>query len=75
MTTKLVESYDYLERDGVLDEPLHIGHIAIATALDWLAFRKLPDFETGRPRLSKWYRAFLQRPSMQATVYDGETHD
>lgn len=75
MTTKLVESYDYLERDGVLDEPLHIGHIAVATALDWLAFRDLPDFETGRPRLSKWYRAFLQRPSMQATVYDGETHD
>lgn len=75
MTTKLVESYDYLERAGALDEPLHIGHIAIATALDWLAFRELPDFETARPRLSAWYRAFLQRPSMRATPYGGETQD
>ncbi|WP_054309593.1 glutathione S-transferase family protein [Mesorhizobium sp. 1M-11] len=75
MTTKLVESYDYLERSTALDEPLHIGHIAVATALDWLAFRNLPDFEQGRPRLSKWFEEFLQRPSMRATPYDGETHD
>lgn len=75
MTTKLVESYDYLERDGALDGPLHVGQIALATALDWLAFRDLPDFETGRPRLSAWYRAFLRRASMRATPYDGETHD
>ncbi|MFE0018220.1 glutathione S-transferase family protein [Mesorhizobium sp. NPDC059054] len=75
MKTKLVESYDYLEQSTEFDEPLHVGHIAVASALDWLAFRNLPAFEQGRPRLSKWFRAFLQRPSMRATVYDGETHD
>ncbi|HEV2502272.1 MAG TPA: glutathione S-transferase [Mesorhizobium sp.] len=75
MKTKLIESYDYLEQTIEFDEPLHVGHIAVATALDWLVFRNLPDFETGRPRLSKWFREFLQRSSMQATPYDGETHD
>lgn len=75
MKTKLIESYDYLEQSAEFDEPPHVGHIAVATALDWLAFRNLPDFETGRPRLSKWFRAFVERPSMRATPYDGETQD
>lgn len=78
---KLTSSYDFLEREAGL-EPSHaeaehvdIGQIALATALDWLAFRHLPDFESGRPRLSAWYRRFLQRPSMQATEFVGETVD
>ena len=36
---------------------------------------RLPGFCDGRPALAHWYRAFLQRPSMQKTVYAGETHD
>ena len=56
-------------------EHVDIGQIALATALDWLAFRHLPDFEAGRPRLSAWYRRFMQRPSMQATEFVGETVD
>lgn len=75
MTAKLVESYDYLEREADFDAPLHVGHIALATALSWLEFRELPAFEPGRPRLAHWYRSFSERPSMRATLYDGETHD
>ena len=75
MTTKLIENSDFVERDAGLDAPLHIGQIALATALAWLEFRRLPDFREGRPRLTHWYKAFLQRPSMQKTDYAGETHD
>lgn len=72
---KLVESYDLLERQESFDEPVHIGHIGLATALAWLAFRNLPNFRRGRPRLTRWYEAFSQRPSMRGTAYHGETQD
>ncbi len=72
---KLVESYDLLERQESFDEPVHIGHIGLATALAWLAFRNLPDFRSGRPRLTRWHEAFAQRPSMRRTAYHGETQD
>ena len=75
MTTKLVETYDFVERAADLDAPLHIGHIALATALAWLEFRRLPEFREGRPRLTRWFEAFLPRPSMQKTDYAGGTHD
>jgi glutathione S-transferase len=75
MMTKLVETYDFIERDPALQAPLHVGHIALATALAWLEFRRLPGFCDGRPALAHWYRAFLQRPSMQKTDYAGETRD
>lgn len=78
---KLISAYDFLEREVGTEprdaeaEHVDLGQIALATALDWLAFRQLPDFERGRPRLSAWYRAFLQRPSMQLTEFTGETVD
>jgi glutathione S-transferase len=77
---KLVASYDFLEqacagREAAEARDVDIGSIAIATALSWLAFRELPAFETGRPRLSAWYRAFIQRPSMLSTPLLGETVD
>ncbi|WP_306228254.1 glutathione S-transferase family protein [Bosea beijingensis] len=74
-TAKLVESFDVLERSENFDEPAHIGHIGLATALAWLEFRNLPDFRNGRPRLTRWYEAFSERPSMRATAYHGETQD
>lgn len=74
-TTKLVASYDLLEQAEAFDEPVHIGHIGLATALAWLEFRALPDFRAGRPRLTRWYETFSQRPSMRATAYHGETQD
>lgn len=79
---KLVASYDFLEREWAGKPPtattshaVDIGQIALATALSWLAFRELPDFEQGRPHLSAWYRAFTQRPSMLATPLVGDTVD
>jgi glutathione S-transferase len=72
---KLVEGYDWLERHLDPDAPLHVGHVATATALSWLEFRSLPPFRPGRPRLSAWFDEFSQRPSMRATPLSGDTHD
>lgn len=74
-TQKLAESYDWLERELDDEAPLHVGHIAVATALSWLEFRQLPDFRAGRPRLSAWQDAFERRDSMRATPLAGETQD
>lgn len=72
---KLQGGYDWLEHRLKADEPLHVGHIAVATALSWLEFRELPSFRPGRPRLAAWFEAFSERPSMRATPLTGETHD
>lgn len=73
--SKLAESYDLLDREEPFDGPVDIGQIGLATALAWLEFRALPDFRTGRPRLTRWYEAFSARASMRATAYHGETQD
>lgn len=72
---KLLASYDWLERELDVDAPVHVGHIALATCLDWLEFRELPTFRDGRPRLAAWFDEFAQRPSMRATPLSGETKD
>ncbi|HKU16642.1 MAG TPA: glutathione S-transferase [Steroidobacteraceae bacterium] len=74
-TGKLVASYDWLERELDVDTPVHVGHVALATCLDWLEFRELPGFRAGRPRLAAWFDEFAKRPSMRATPLSGETHD
>lgn len=74
-TEKLIASYDWLETALAEAAPLHVGHIALATALDWIRFRDLPSFREGRPRLTVWFDAFCLRPSMQATPLAGETQD
>lgn len=74
-TEKLLATYDWLEDEIAPDEPLHVGHIAMATALSWIAFRELPDFRAGHPRLTAWFEAFEQRASMRATPLHGETRD
>lgn len=72
---KLISSYDWLERELDVASPIHVGHIALATALGWLEFRGLPGFREKRPRLSAWFEMFNARPSMKATPLSGETHD
>lgn len=72
---KLSASYDWLEAELDVTAPVHVGHVALATALDWIAFRELTDFRQGRPRLARWFDDFARRPSMQATPLSGETHD
>jgi glutathione S-transferase len=73
--TKLLEAYDHLETRAPFTGPISIGQIALATALAWLEFRDMPDFRERAPRLAAWHDGFCQRPSMQATPYDGETQD
>ncbi|WP_376706084.1 hypothetical protein RQ479_11300 [Mesorhizobium sp. ISC25] len=63
MTMKLIESYDFVEREVEFDAPLHVGHIALATCLSWLEVRGLPDYLQGRPRLAPWYRSMLATPT------------
>lgn len=72
---KLLTAYDWLEAEAEFGGELHAGHVALATALDWLAFRELPDFKLGRPKLAKWFAEFVERPSMKATPLSGDTHD
>lgn len=72
---KLISSYDWLERELDVETPVHVGHIALATALSWFEFRDLPSFRPGRARLCAWFDKFEARPSMRATPLSGETHD
>jgi glutathione S-transferase len=72
---KLTTSYDWLERELDMESAVHVGHIAVATALDWLEFRDLPPFRPGRPRLTAWFDEFARRPSMRATPLSGDTVD
>ena len=72
---KLIATYDWLEENLGQDDPLHIGHIAVATALSWLAFRGLPEFRGRRAKLSEWFAGFQQRASMLSTPLSGETVD
>lgn len=72
---KLLASYDWLEHELDFDSPLHVGHIAVATALSWLEFRQLPGFRDNCPRLATWLDTFAERPSMRATPLSGDTHD
>jgi len=72
---KLVASYDWLEDELDAEAPIHVGHVAVATALSWLKFRELPSFRDKRPRLAAWFDAFENRPSMKATPLSGVTHD
>lgn len=71
---KLRESYAWLDHKLDVDGDLHVGHIAVATALDWIEFRDLPSFRVHR-RLSEWLDRFTQRPSMRATPLSGDTQD
>jgi len=72
---KLTTSYEWLDRHLDVGSPVHIGHVAVATALGWLEFRGLPGFRPQHPRLAEWLDEFEKRPSMQATPLSGETFD
>jgi len=72
---KLIACCDWLERGLSVATPVHVGRIALATALSWLEFRQLPTFRNDRPRLTAWFDEFESRPCMRATPLTGETHD
>lgn len=71
---KLLSGYSWLEQELQNETSLNVGHIAVATTLDWIEFRGLPSFR-GSPSLTAWFDAFAERASMQATPLSGETHD
>lgn len=71
---KIEATYDWLEQTVSSGEDVDIGRIALATTLSWMAFRNLPSFRD-RPRLTRWFDAFEQRPSMRATPLSGDTFD
>jgi len=54
---------------GGWGDELTVGQIAAAAALGYLDFRFPGDeWRRGRPKLTDWYEAFAQRPSMKETV-------
>lgn len=71
---KLEATYAWLDTVLDIDGSIHVGHIAVATALDWILFRDLPDFRD-QPRLAGWFESFAARPSMRQTPLSGETVD
>lgn len=66
---KIAHTLDRLEREPAwLEGPFNAGQLALACALDWLAFRTLvPDLLDGRPHLAAWLEAVRDRPSLSAT--------
>jgi len=72
---RVIAACDYLEAHLDDSQAVNIGDIALATALSWIEFRHIHDFEVERPRLSAWYRRFCARPSMRATPLSGDTID
>ena len=72
---KLTTSFDWLDRHLDVASPVHIGHIAVATALELARVSLAPEFPDSRPRLVEWFDQFEKRPSMQATPLSGETCD
>lgn len=69
---KFTRTMDWLEAHAaILDGPVTIGQIAVACALGWSELRVgdlLEGADTRWPGVMRWYRAFCERPSMQATV-------
>jgi glutathione S-transferase len=66
----IARALDYLQ-SNVSEWGSHvtIGQIAVACALGYLDFRFAEeDWREALPGLKKWYEAFVNRPSMQATL-------
>ena len=72
---KLLSSYAWLENRIDSAPPMHVGHIAVASALSWIEFRHLVDFRSRASRLTRWFDVFQQRASMQAIQLSGDTVD
>ena len=68
-TEKVMQGLDALdaEADSFSSTP-DVGQIAAACTLGWLEFRDVfGDIRATRPKLTRWYETFAQRPSMKAT--------
>jgi len=69
---KFERAMDWINANpNVLEGPLNIGHIAIATGIGWVEFRMgdiLGDWKSRWTMLGAWYDQVSERPSFQATV-------
>lgn len=66
---KVRNGLDVVEAEAdLLAGPFHIGHLALACAIEWLAFRDVyAESEKGRPHLAAWFATVRERPSLIAT--------
>ena len=69
---KFERTMDWINANpAVLEGPLNIGHIAIATGIGWVEFRMgdiLGNWKSRWPMLGAWYDQISERPSFQATI-------
>ena len=75
---KMNRILDALEADAgqFTGTKLDIGHIAIGCALSYADFRmESLRWREGRPRLAAWYKSFAARPSVVATMFEGEVQN
>jgi glutathione S-transferase len=68
-TAKIRRTLDRIEQEPHwLAGSFNVGHLALACALDWIAFRGLlADPLAGRARLRDWLEALRERPSLAST--------
>ncbi len=66
---KVGRAMEYLESSPPpLDEPLHVGHIALACALGYHDLRFKGEWRASYPKLVKWLDAFAAKvPAFEAT--------
>nr|WP_295372891.1 glutathione S-transferase family protein [uncultured Sphingosinicella sp.] len=66
---KVTNGLDAVDAEpDLLDGPFNVGHLALACAIEWLAFRTVySESEEGRPRLAAWFADVRERPSLIAT--------
>ena len=71
---KIAATVDRLETEvRALSAPLHIGAIAVGSALAHLDFRFASDhWREGHPALAAWHAELSERPSMLATEFHDE---
>lgn len=66
---RIKRCYDHIEaRAEELEGPLDLAQITVGIACGYQDWREwLDDFRPGRDRLTQWYAAFADRPSMRET--------
>lgn len=72
---KLTASFAFLEDTIPSEDDVTVGTIALACALDWLAFRGMAFDPARHPNLTTWFNRFVDRPSMRTSRFEGETFD
>lgn len=67
--SRVVSVLDALEGDdGLINDPLNIGHVTLGCALS-VSDRRFPkeDWRSAHPKLANWYKTFNARESMTST--------